>query len=67
MRYFGCFSCWRVYAEEWLKSDETNGCKCGSLRFREIANPAAVLLQRLLTDYKYVIKTWIREKLSHGK
>ena len=65
MRFFGCKACWRVYAEEQLTSEESNGCKCGSVTFRQINNPSAVLLQRLFTDYKYVIKTWIRERLSH--
>lgn len=67
MRYFGCKSCWRVYSEEQLLSPDSGGCKCESITFREINNPTSVLLQRLLTDYKYVIKTWIREKLSRVK
>lgn len=67
MKYLGCMACWRVYAEEWLVSDQSSGCACGSIRFREIVNPSAVLLQRLLTDYKYAIKTWIREILSYVK
>jgi len=63
MRLYKCKLCWRVYDEWQLTKGPHNFCECGSYRFIGAKSP--FFFRRLLTDFKYTIKTWIRERLNH--
>ncbi len=62
MNYLKCKECWRVYDRWQLTEGPIERCPCGSFRFKDSPN---LFLRRLLTDFKYTLKTWIRERLSH--
>ena len=64
MNYFKCLDCWRVYDNWQLVDGPYESCKCGSHKFKASRN---LFMRRLLTDFGYTIKTWIRERLSHEK
>ena len=64
MKYYKCKECWRVYDNWQLIEGPMESCVCGSRRFKNSAN---LLLRRLLTDFKYTMATWIRERLNHEK
>jgi DNA-directed RNA polymerase subunit RPC12/RpoP len=64
MSYFKCKECWRVYDRWQLTEGPMESCVCGSRRFKNAPN---LLLRRLFTDFRYVLNTWIKERLTHEK
>ncbi len=64
MNYYKCIDCWRIYDNYQLLETTRERCDCGSVRFKGSTNR---FVFRLLTDFKYTIKTWVRERLNYGK
>lgn len=62
MNYFKCKECWRVYDRWQLTEGPMETCSCGSRTFKTSPN---LLLRRLLTDFTYTVKAWIKERLNY--
>ena len=63
MNYFKCKDCWRIYTQQQIMEDSFGSCPCGSVRFK--GRMTASFIRRFCTDWKYTIKSWIRERLNH--
>ena len=64
MNYYKCYDCWRVYDQWQLTDGPYTACICGSHKFKSFKN---MILRRLFTDFKYTVKSLIKERLINEK